>query len=92
MARLIANWGLSDQLKAKIVPPIPDVPIGELVARGDADIGFQQVSELLPVTGIDYLGPLPADIQEEVTVFSAGVHKAAGPTDAAHTAEIPHRP
>jgi len=82
MARLIANWGLTDQLKAKIVPPIPDVPIGEVVARGDADIGFQQVSELLPVTGIDYLGPLPADIQE-VTVFSAGVHKAAGPTDAA---------
>ena len=82
MARLIANWGLTDELKAKIVPPIPDVPIGEVVARGDADIGFQQVSELLPVTGIDYLGPLPADIQE-VTVFSAGVHKAAGTTDAA---------
>ena len=80
--RLIAKWGLTDQLKAKIVPPIPDVPIGEVVARGDADIGFQQVSELLPVTGIDYLGPLPADIQE-VTVFSAGVHKAAGTTDAA---------
>ena len=82
MARLIANWGLTDELKAKIVPPIPDVPIGEVVARGDAEIGFQQVSELLPVTGIDYLGPLPADIQE-VTVFSAGVHKAGGTTDAA---------
>jgi molybdate transport system substrate-binding protein len=82
MARLIAKWGLTEELKAKIVPPIPDVPIGEVVARGDADIGFQQVSELLPVKGIDYLGPLPADIQE-VTVFSAGVHKAAGPTDAA---------
>ena len=84
MARLIANWGLTDELKAKIVPPIPDVPIGEVVARGDAEIGFQQVSELLPVTGIDYLGPLPADIQE-VTVFSAGVHKAAGTTDAARS-------
>jgi molybdate transport system substrate-binding protein len=64
------------------VPPIPDLPIGEMVARGDAEIGFQQVSELLPVKGIDYLGPLPADIQE-VTVFSAALHKAAGPTDAA---------
>src|SRR5262249_53508999 len=80
--RLIAKWGLTDQLKAKIVPPIPNVPIGEVVARGDAEIGFQQVSELLPVKGIDYLGPLPADIQE-VTQFSAAVHKAAGPTDAA---------
>jgi molybdate transport system substrate-binding protein len=82
IARLIAKWGLTDQLKSKIVPPIPNVPIGEIVARGDAEIGFQQVSELLPVKGIDYLGALPADIQE-VTVFSAAVHKAAGPTDAA---------
>jgi molybdate transport system substrate-binding protein len=80
--RLIAKWGLTDQFKSKIVPPIPNVPIGEIVARGDAEIGFQQVSELLPVKGIDYLGPLPADIQE-VTVFAAGMHKAAGPTDAA---------
>jgi molybdate transport system substrate-binding protein len=82
IARLITKWGLADQLKSKIVPPIPNVPIGEIVARGDAEIGFQQVSELLPVKGIDYLGALPADIQE-VTVFSAAVHKAAGPTDAA---------
>src|SRR5262245_36899189 len=82
MERLIAKWGLTDEFKAKIVPPIPNVPIGEVVARGDAEIGFQQVSELLPVKGIDYLGPLPPDIQE-VTVFSAAVHKAAGPTDAA---------
>jgi molybdate transport system substrate-binding protein len=80
--RLIAKWGLTDQLKAKIVPPVPNVPIGEVVARGDADIGFQQVSELLPVQGIDYRGPLPADIQE-TTLFSAAVHNAAGPVDAA---------
>jgi molybdate transport system substrate-binding protein len=52
------------------------------VARGDADIGFQQVSELLPVKGIDYLGPLPTDIQE-TTVFSAAVHTAAGDVEAA---------
>jgi len=87
MERLIAKWGLTDQLKSKIVAPIPteggpNMPIGEVVARGDAEIGFQQVSELLSVKGIDYLGPLPADIQE-VTVFSAAVHKAAGLTDAA---------
>ncbi len=79
---LITKWGLTDQLKAKIVPPIPNVPIGEVVARGDADIGFQQVSELLPVKGIDYLGPLPPDIQE-TTVFSAAVHRAADHVDAA---------
>jgi molybdate transport system substrate-binding protein len=84
IAHLIAEWGLTDQLKGKIVPAVPNVPIGVIVARGNADIGFQQVSELLPVEGIDYLGPLPADIQE-VTVFSAGVHKAAGQTEAARS-------
>jgi molybdate transport system substrate-binding protein len=81
IAALIQKWGLTDQLKSKIVPPRPNVPIGVVVAGGDADIGFQQVSELLPVKGIDYLGPLPPDIQE-VTVFSAGVHKGAGAADA----------
>jgi molybdate transport system substrate-binding protein len=80
MAALIQKWGIADQIK---IAPVPTgMPVGEVVARGDAEIGFQQVSELLPVKGIDYLGPLPADIQE-VTVFSAALHKAAGPTDAA---------
>jgi molybdate transport system substrate-binding protein len=81
IANLIQKWGLTDQLKSKIVPPRPNVPIGEVVAAGDADIGFQQVSELLPVKGIAYLGPLPPDIQE-TTVFSAAVHKAAASPDA----------
>jgi len=52
------------------------------VARGEADLGFQQVSELLHVKDIDYLGPLPADIQH-ITVFSAGLHTAATAPDAA---------
>jgi molybdate transport system substrate-binding protein len=81
IAAVIQKWGLADQLKAKIVPPIPNVPIGDVVAHGDAEIGFQQVSELLPIKGIDYLGPLPADIQE-VTVFSAGLHNAAAQAEA----------
>jgi len=80
MAALLQKWGIADKVKLAAVPT--GVPVGEVVARGDADIGFQQISELLPVKGIDYLGPLPPDIQE-VTVFAAAVHKAAGPTDAA---------
>ena len=43
-----------------------------MVARGDAEIGFQQVSELLPEKGTDYVGPLPPEVQR-VTVFSAGI-------------------
>ena len=81
IARLIQQWGIADAVKSKVVPAPPNTPIGELVARGDAEIGFQQVSELLPVKGIDYLGALPADIQE-VTTFSAGVHKAAAAPEA----------
>ncbi len=46
--------------------------VAALVARGEAEIGFQQISELLPEAGIDYVGPLPPEVQR-VTVFSAGI-------------------
>jgi molybdate transport system substrate-binding protein len=46
--------------------------VGDAIARGEAEIGFQQISELLPVRGIVYLGPLPSQVQR-VSVFSAGV-------------------
>jgi len=48
-------------------------PAAAPVARGEVDLCFQQLSELLPVPGIDILGPLPDDVQK-LTVFSAGVH------------------
>jgi molybdate transport system substrate-binding protein len=51
---------------------IPATPVGEIVARGDADIGLQQIAELKPVKGIDIVGPLPPDLQK-ITVFSAGI-------------------
>lgn len=84
MAGLIRKWGIADQLKGKIVISPADAPVGVVVARGGAEIGFQQVSELIHVKGIDYLGPLPADIQE-TTVFAAAVHKDAHSPDAART-------
>ncbi len=82
IARLIQQWGIADEVRPKIVAVLPNTPIGEVVARGDAEIGFQQVSELLPVKGIDYLGPLPAEIQE-TTVFCAGIHTGTRAADAA---------
>jgi molybdate transport system substrate-binding protein len=56
--------------------------VGVLVARGDAEIGFQQISELLPEPGITYVGPLPEGVQR-VTIFSAGIVVGAKQPDAA---------
>jgi len=82
LAELFKKMGIADQIKDKVKQPASGAQIGELVARGEADMGFQQVSELLNVKGIDYLGPLPDGIQY-ITVFSAGLHAAAPAPDAA---------
>jgi molybdate transport system substrate-binding protein len=82
VADLFKKMGIADQVKDKVRQSASGVPVGELVARGEADLGFQQVSELMQVKGIDFLGPLPADIQN-ITVYSAGLHKAAPAPDAA---------
>lgn len=82
IADLFKKMGIADQIKDKVKQPASGVQVGELVARGEADLGFQQISELLHVKGIDYLGPLPADIQN-ITVYSAGLHTAAPAPDAA---------
>jgi molybdate transport system substrate-binding protein len=63
--------GIADQVAAKS-HMIPAIPVAGVVARGEAEIGFQQVSELKPVPGIDLLGPIPAEVQK-YTVFSGGV-------------------
>ncbi|WP_411704396.1 substrate-binding domain-containing protein [Edaphovirga cremea] len=69
---LFERWGIADQIKGRIVKIPPGVPVGSLVAKGEVELGFQQLSELLPLKGITILGPLPADIQI-MTRFSAGV-------------------
>jgi molybdate transport system substrate-binding protein len=76
LANLFQKMGITDQIKDKVKQPPSGVQVGELVARGEADLGFQQISELQHVKGIDYLGPLPAEIQE-ITVYSAGLHNAS---------------
>ena len=81
LAKLFERMGIADQIKNK-VKQVQGEPAGAVVARGDAEIGFQQVSELLPVPGIDLVGPLSPDVQE-ITVFAAGVHAAAKEPDAA---------
>jgi molybdate transport system substrate-binding protein len=81
LAHLFERMGIADQLMSK-VKQIKGEPVGAVVARGDAEIGFQQVSELLPVPGIEFLGPLPEEIQE-ITVFAVGLHVGAKEPDGA---------
>lgn len=81
LARLFERMGITNAIAHK-VKQVQGEPAGAAVARGEAEIGFQQVSELLPVPGIELVGPLPPDIQE-ITTFSAALHVAAVEPDAA---------
>ena len=76
---LFKRLGIADQVARK-ARMIPATPVAEIVAKGEAEIGFQQIAELKPVHGVDLLGPMPAELQK-ATIFSAGVvagsHQAA---------------
>lgn len=73
---LFERLGIAQQVKAKTRQVPSGQTVAPIVASGEAEIGFQQVSELVHAPGIDYLGPLPPDAQY-VTVFSAGIHAQA---------------
>jgi molybdate transport system substrate-binding protein len=72
---LLDRLGIADAMRGKIVLG-PSGRIAELVARGEADIAVQQIPELLPVKGVQYVGPLPGELQLW-TVFAAGIGSAA---------------
>ncbi len=82
LKRLFERWGIADAIADRTVEAKPGVPVGQLVARGDADLGFQQLSEFLDVDGIDIVGPLPDGIQT-TTVFTAGVGTRSAHPDGA---------
>ena len=78
---LFPKLGIADQIKQKSRKIEAD-PVGGVVATGEFEIGFQQYSELLPVKGIDIVGPLPPGAQT-ITVFSAGIPTTSKQPDAA---------
>jgi molybdate transport system substrate-binding protein len=70
-SELFQRLGIADQVSGKS-RMIPAEPVGLVVARGEAEIGFQQMSELKPIKGIEIIGPLPNELQK-ITIFSAGI-------------------
>ena len=78
---LFDRLGITEPMRGK-TRRIESERVGTVIARGEAEIGFQQISELLPVAGIDYVGPLPTPVQR-VTVFSAGIATMASNRDGA---------
>lgn len=82
MGSLVERMGIAAEVKAKFRSVPSGGTIGTIVASGDCEIGFQQVSELVHIPGITYIGPLPAEVQR-VTTFSCGLQTGAPQPDAA---------
>jgi molybdate transport system substrate-binding protein len=80
-SEVFPRLGIADQIKDK-TKRIESERVAAVVARGEAEIGFQQISELLPVPGVELVGPLPPEVQR-VTVFAAGIATGAKEPDAA---------
>ena len=69
---LFSKWGIAEEIKPRIVQAKPGVPVGSLVATGEIGLGFQQLSELIHLKGVEILGPLPPGTQTITTVTATG--------------------
>lgn len=78
----LVRWGIADTVAGRLVQAPPGVPVGSLVARGEVELGFQQLGELMALPGITVLGTLPEPVAC-VTTFSAGVATACSRPEAA---------
>ena len=82
MLGVFEKLGIAGEVKGKLKQTPSGVFVGSLIANGDTEVGFQQIAELVHFAGIDYVGPLPGDLQR-MTMFSAGLHSGARQPDAA---------
>lgn len=80
--KLAQDWGLENEVRDRIVQARPGIPVARLLADGEVDLGFQQLSEMMGAPGIDVIGLLPASLQPG-TVFAAGLCAAAKQAEAA---------
>ena len=81
LQKLFDRWGIVETIRARLVLAPPGVAVGTLLARGDVDLGFQQLSELLHIEGIDVIGGMPPGL-DIVTTFSGAVCTASTRPDA----------
>jgi molybdate transport system substrate-binding protein len=81
LVKLFERWGIAQELQGRLVQATPGIPVGSLVARGEVALGFQQLSELIHLDGIDVIGPMPAAV-EITTTFSGAVCTASTQPDA----------
>ncbi len=85
LEKLFADWGIREEIAGRIVQAPPGVPVGTFIARGEVELGFQQLSELVHLPGIDIAGPLPAGVQL-VTTFALGMSRGCAQADTARKA------
>ncbi|BCW70855.1 hypothetical protein NicSoilB8_18990 [Arthrobacter sp. NicSoilB8] len=82
---MIDHWGMTDEVRDRLVQARPGVPVARLLAEGEVDLGLQQLSELVGQPGVRILGVLPADCAIS-TVFAGAV--ATSSSNAAGAAEL----
>lgn len=82
LERLLVRWGILEETRPRLVQAAAGVPVASLVARGEVELGIQQLGELLDTDGVEVVGTLPPPI-EHVTVFSGGIGAGSHNADAA---------
>jgi len=84
LEKMFERWGILADIRNRIVVPPPGVAVALLVADGRAELGFQQLSELINRPGVEVIGPLPPAIQS-LTIFSGGITAACSQPEAARS-------